>query len=233
MCSANRRDKWGRRVAECSFHPGHENDHRDVHAGGPGSSSAAAWHRLSRPRTRASGPAPRSPARRSRARRRTRAAGLPVRTMSWTFRAPPRPSQASAARSSAEPRPLALLGRVDAEVVHPAAVPVDAGHHGADHPPGAPGHQDRRRRPRAGLGEVGVRVVPRAGSARRRATGRRPPSPRRRAPRRSRRRRPPGRPRRSRRSRRRRRPRGAAGRAGPAISTACRARRRPPPAGTP
>jgi hypothetical protein len=32
-CSANRRDKWGRRVAECSFQPGHENDHRDVHTG--------------------------------------------------------------------------------------------------------------------------------------------------------------------------------------------------------
>ncbi|KAE8763205.1 hypothetical protein [Georgenia thermotolerans] len=33
VCSANRRDKWGRRVAECSFQPGHENDHRDVHVG--------------------------------------------------------------------------------------------------------------------------------------------------------------------------------------------------------
>jgi hypothetical protein len=33
VCSASRRDKWGRGVAECSFRPGHENDHRDVHAG--------------------------------------------------------------------------------------------------------------------------------------------------------------------------------------------------------
>lgn len=33
VCSASRRDKWGRGVAQCSFEPGHENDHRDVHAG--------------------------------------------------------------------------------------------------------------------------------------------------------------------------------------------------------
>jgi hypothetical protein len=33
VCSASRRDKWGRGVAQCSFQPGHEHDHRDVHAG--------------------------------------------------------------------------------------------------------------------------------------------------------------------------------------------------------
>lgn len=32
-CGATRRDNRGYVVATCSFHPGHENDHRDVHAG--------------------------------------------------------------------------------------------------------------------------------------------------------------------------------------------------------
>lgn len=32
QCGATRRDNRGHVVAECSFHPGHENDHRDVHA---------------------------------------------------------------------------------------------------------------------------------------------------------------------------------------------------------
>lgn len=33
FCSSTRRNKWGHRVASCSFVPGHENDHRDVHTG--------------------------------------------------------------------------------------------------------------------------------------------------------------------------------------------------------
>lgn len=33
FCSSTRRNKHGRVVAECSFHPGHENDHRDAHEG--------------------------------------------------------------------------------------------------------------------------------------------------------------------------------------------------------
>lgn len=33
FCSSNRRNKWGRIAHSCSVHPGHENDHRDMHTG--------------------------------------------------------------------------------------------------------------------------------------------------------------------------------------------------------
>jgi hypothetical protein len=33
FCSARRHNQHGNVVASCSFHPGHENDHRDVHSG--------------------------------------------------------------------------------------------------------------------------------------------------------------------------------------------------------
>jgi hypothetical protein len=32
-CGATRRGRWGWIVATCSFHPGHVNDHRDIHTG--------------------------------------------------------------------------------------------------------------------------------------------------------------------------------------------------------